>query len=211
MARRQSWIYQSTDVFLDELGNFGLVASRSSIAEVVSGRLAAVASGLGISEQSARRYVSEEVLRELARETAVLLAEEQPGSDLGNLPLTIPAPLAILGRAIAALAEAGHVRVQNDDLVGAHGALQLISLFGQIISEHPGSPAETVYLPRAALIRASRVLEATAAMIRAGEAAVPDIPAYSAVSLAVAFDLDAKVLRNLVSDQGTTDRPASSG
>ena len=66
----------------------------------------------GISEQSARRYVDDESLRGIARQAALEPAVEQPGADLHSQPRTVAVPL---GRTIAALAEAGHVRVVNAD------------------------------------------------------------------------------------------------
>lgn len=134
--RRRTWMEHSTDVVLDELGAFGLVVARPRVAELVRQRLAAVAAGLGISEQSARRYVDEESLRDLARQAALELAIEQPGADLHDQPRTIPVPLGTLGRTIAALAEAGHVMVVNTDAVGANGGT------GPDLSGRPG-PART--------------------------------------------------------------------
>jgi hypothetical protein len=63
------------------------------VAEQVRQRLAAVASGLGTSEQSARRYLDDESLRGIARQAALELAVEQPGADLHAQPRTIAVPL----------------------------------------------------------------------------------------------------------------------
>jgi hypothetical protein len=178
------------------------------VAELVRQRLAAVATGLRISEQSARRYVDEESLRDLARQAALELAVEQPGADLHAQPRTIPVPLGTLGRTIAALAEAGHVRVTNADAVGASGALDLISLVGQVLHEQPEPAIGPVLLPQAALARAARLLEASAEMLRQGAAVTPDLPAGRAPSLAAALARDATALRALVSEHGTSPGPS---
>jgi hypothetical protein len=140
---RRSWIEDSTDVVVDELGRFDLVASRTHVSELIRGRVTAVATGLNIKEQSARRYLHEEALRDLAREVAVKLADEQPGANLHQLPRTIPMSPQGFGICIAALAEVGHFRELNADAVGVHGALQLISLFAQVLYEHPEASDES--------------------------------------------------------------------
>jgi hypothetical protein len=199
---------RSTDVVLDELSSFDLVVARPQLAELVRQRLAAVATGLGISEQSARRYVDDESLRGLARQAALELAVEQPGADLHGQPRTIPVPLGTLGRTIAALAEAGHVMVTNADAVGANGALDLISLLGQILHERPDPAIGPVLLPQAALARAARLMEATAEMLRQGASVATNLPAGSAPTLAAALVRDASTLRALVSEHGTSPGPS---
>ena len=206
--RRRSWMEHSTDVVLDELGGFDLVVARPHVAELVRQRLAAVATGLRISEQSARRYVDEESLRDLARQAALELAVEQPGADLHNQPRTIPVPLGTFGRTIAALAEAGHVMVTNADAVGTNGALDLTSLLGQVLHERPEPAIDPVLLPQAALARAARLMEATAEMLRQGAAVPPGLPAHSAPTLAAALARDATALRALVSEHGTSPGPS---
>lgn len=206
--RRRTWMERSTDVVLDELSSFHLVVARPQLAELVRQRLAAVATGLGISEQSARRYVDDESLRGLARQAALELAVEQPGADLHGQPRTIPVPLGTLGRTIAALAEAGHVRVVNADAVGANGALDLVSLLGQILHERPDPAIGPVLLPQAALARAARLMEATAEMLRQGAFVAANLPVDSAATLASALVRDASTLRALVSEHGTSPGPS---
>jgi len=164
----------------------------------------AVVTQVGVGERTARRYFSEANVRDLARELAVTLADEQPGADVLEGPRTIPMAPASVGRTIAALAEAAHIRVLNDDAVGTHGALQVISLLGQIISTSNAAPAGPVLLPQAALTRGARLLEATAAMVRSGITQVPDIPEDAITSMADAFTCDAATLRILIADHGTS-------
>jgi hypothetical protein len=121
---RRTWLDERVDVFVDELSGLGLVASRKHVAELIADRV--------VGERTARRYLSEALIRDLARELAVTLADEQPGTDVLEGPRTIPMAPASVGPTIAARAEALHVSVLNDDAVGTHGALQVISLLGQI-------------------------------------------------------------------------------
>jgi hypothetical protein len=206
--RRRTWMDHSTAVVLNELSRFDLVVARPQVAELVHQRLAAVATGLGISEQSARRYVDDESLRGIARQAALELAVEQPGADLHAQPRTIPVPLATLGRTIAALAEAGQVRVTNADTVGANGALDLISLVGQILYERPEPAIGPVLVPQAALARAARLLGVSAEMLRQGAFVTPNLPAGGASTLAAALARDSMALRALVSEHGTSPGPS---
>ena len=204
---RRSWLEQSTDVIIGELAGFDLVAYRAHITELIRDKIAIVAKELSISEDAARQYLKEEDLRHLGREVAVMLADEQPGADLSAQARTIPVPRQTIGRYLAALAEAAHVRVDNADPVGAHGALQVISLFGQLLHELPGEVAGPVFLPQAALTRSARLLEATGQMIRDGAVVSADIPADAVDALAEAFARDARTLRALVREYGTSAGP----
>lgn len=200
MAPRRSWIEDSTDVVVDELARFDLVASRAHVSELIRGRVTAVATGLNIKEQSARRYLHEEALRDLAREVAVRLADEQPGANLHQLPRTIPMSFQGFGLCIAALAEVAHFRELNADTVGVHGALQMISLFAQVLYELPEASCESLLLPRAALTRTARLLDASAQMVRNGAVESPDLPGETRPALAEAFARDASTLRSLLAE-----------
>jgi hypothetical protein len=197
---RRSWLEDSTDVVVDELARFDLVASRVHVSELIRRRVAAVASGLHITEQSARVYLQEEALRELARGAAVALADEQPGANLHHLPRTVPMSLQVFGLSVAALAEAAHLRELNADAVGVHGALQMISLFAQLLYELPEASVGPVLLPRAALTRTARLLDASAEMVRDGAVVAPDLPADAGPALAEAFARDANALRTLLDE-----------
>ncbi|MGH9919560.1 MAG: hypothetical protein ACRD6W_11940, partial [Nitrososphaerales archaeon] len=189
---------------IDELEQLGLVASRTSMAEMIRKWLATLAADMQMSEQSARRYVDDERLRELARQAAVEIAEEQPGADLRDQARTIPMSLQLLGRTLAGLAESAHIRVLNADEIGAHGSLQLISLVGQILHERRADEIEPFLLPQAALTRGARLLEASALIVREGGAVPSDLPVGARGALAQAFVKDAKTLRSLVSEHGTS-------
>jgi hypothetical protein len=119
--------------------------------------------------------------------------------------------LSVVGRTVAALAEAAQVRVTNADDVGAHGALKLLSFFGQVLQELDWAEHRPVLFPQAALARAARLLEATAEMLRRGATVAPESPADTAPGLAQAFERDAVVLRELVAEHGTPPGPPPGG
>jgi hypothetical protein len=73
--RPGTWLDRSTDVVLGELVALGLVGAPAQVAALVRERLASLATGLRITEQSARRYLDDQVLRDLARELAMSLAD----------------------------------------------------------------------------------------------------------------------------------------
>jgi hypothetical protein len=144
--------------------------------------------------------VDQEALRELARQAAVALADEQPGANLHQQPRTVPMSLQVLGRSVAALAEAAHLRELNADEVGVHGALEMISLFAQLLHELPEASSGPVFLPRAALTRTTRLLDATAQMIYDGAVMAHEIPVDAGPALAEAFARDAGTLRALLGE-----------
>lgn len=209
-AGSDSWIERSTDVVVEELSRFELVALRSHVTGLILHELARVAKERGTTDQSARPYLTDESLRDLARQAAITLADEQPGAEPLDQPRIIPASLQTIGRSIAGLAEAAHVRGENADSVGLHGALQVISMLGQLLHELPAAPNNQVFLPQAALTRAARLLEATAQLIREGAVISRDIAPEAVPALTEAFVRDARMLRALVSEHGTSTGPLPS-
>jgi len=206
MPPRPTWLDKRVGVFLEELSQFGLVVSHEHAAGLIRDRVSAVASDIGVTEQTARRYLSEDIVRQVAREVAVTLADEQPGADVLEEPRTVSVTLPRIGRTLAALAEAAHVRVLNTDDIGAHGAMQVISMIGQVLSQATAALTGSVMLPQAGLARGARLLEATAEMVRDG-AVVPDVPSGDVRALARAFASDAAALRALLAEHGTRGGP----
>ena len=100
------------------------------------------------------------------------------------------------------------MRVTNADTVGANGALDLISLVGQILYERPEPAIGPVLVPQAALARAARLLGVSAEMLRQGAFVTPNLPAGGASTLAAALARDSMALRALVSEHGTSPGPS---
>ncbi|MDA8302936.1 MAG: hypothetical protein M0005_15675 [Actinomycetota bacterium] len=206
-GKPRDWLEHSTEVVLEELSHFGLVAAREHVAGMIRQHIATLAAALGLTERSVQRQVNDEDLRGLARQAAIDLAAEQPGADLLSQPRNVPVGFQTVARLVTALAEAAHVRVENGDPVGAHGALQILSLLGQVLYDLPGPPKDVVLFPQAALARGARLLSATAEMLHQGAAVSPDLPSGSAAGLAAAFAQDAESLRELVEKHGTPSGP----
>lgn len=207
--RQASWLEQSIDVMADELHGLGLSAPRGELGGILQRTIAQVAKRMGISESSARRYLDDEHLRDLARQAAMQLAPEQPGADLHGLARTIPVSLKLLGRVVSALAEAARIRLLDGDGPGAEGGLALLSLLGQILYEAPSGQTGRILLPQAALTRAGRLLEVSAEVVTAAGAVGPEMAAGAGDALARAFLADAATLRALVSEHGTSAGPTA--
>jgi hypothetical protein len=199
---RETWLSKSRDVFCDQLAQLGLVLAREHATEIVKERVTAVAAALCITEQSARRYVTEELLRELARATAMSIVDERPGASLMAEPRTIPVSVATLSRTITALSESTRVRVQDHDGVGVDGALDAISLLATMLNDHPSARSDQVMLPQAALTRAARLLRSAANLTWERSLRPDSDPEVPQASLAAAFERDAQRLRDLVSNYG---------
>ncbi len=88
VAARTTWLQVHADQLLDALGEFGLSLPRQAAAGLLQDRVRAVAAQMRITEQSARRYFTDDTVQSMAREIAVSLVEERPGS----APLEHPAP-----------------------------------------------------------------------------------------------------------------------
>jgi hypothetical protein len=125
----QNWIESLVDAVVDELSHFELVIERARVAVIIRERIAMVVCQSGISQQSARQYMTEDALRELARSAAVELADEQPGADLFGQPRTISVGIATIGRTVAALAEVAHVRQAAGKSLGGPAEVRMAGHF----------------------------------------------------------------------------------
>jgi hypothetical protein len=101
---------------------------------------------MSITEATARTYLGDEIIKDMARRMLFEVAGEQPGADLMEAPRTVPLPLALVGVTVAALAEAMQVRAANEqsaylrDVVTTYA--QTLSGFGQITAAaHRGRSA----------------------------------------------------------------------
>jgi hypothetical protein len=183
-------------------------ASRASAGELIQGRVTQVAGQMGITPATARRYLTDEAVRDLARTLVATVADEAPGADVLASPRTAAVPVPVLGRCIAGLAEAivlrlaeradlDHIRTTTAQLA------QALSVLGQLIADQDtanstvtGITGPVVLVPPALLNRAARYLEAAAAIAR-DKGAMPDrFGTARAIQLADAFEADALTLRH---------------
>src|SRR5438552_3863336 len=119
----------------------------------VRGRVRAEAPLMSITEATARTYLGDGVIKDMARRMLFEVAGERPGADLMEAPRTVRLPLALVGMTVAALAEAMQVRAANEppdhlgDVITTFA--QALSGFGQITAgaapKQAGDPSEILF------------------------------------------------------------------
>ena len=145
---RRTWLDNKIDVFLEELAASGMHLDRQRAGELITGQVRAVATLMRVTEATARTYLGDEIIKDMARRMLFEVAGERPGADLMEAPRTVPLPLALVGITVAALAEAIQVRAANEppahlgDVITTYA--QTLSGFGQITAgaapEQAGQP-----------------------------------------------------------------------
>jgi len=206
-GRRRTWLDDRVDVLLAALDEYGMDASRVSAAELIRDRVESVAALMRVTPATARRYLTDEAVRDLARTVVVTVADESPGADVLASPRTAAVPVPVLGRCIAGLSEAIVLRLaERDDLDHVRTTTaqlaQALSALGQVIADQhstsdtvAGIAGPVVLAPPALLNRAARYLQAAAAIVR-DEGVLPDrFDAAHATQLADTFEADALAVR----------------
>jgi len=79
---------------------------RDRAGELITRQVRAVAALMAVTEATARTYLGDEIIKDMARRMLFEVAGERPGADLMEAPRTVPLPLALVGITVAALAEA---------------------------------------------------------------------------------------------------------
>jgi hypothetical protein len=166
LPRAQAYVArQQIDVFLEELAPSGMHLDRQPAGELIAGQVRAVATLLRGTEATARTYLGDEIIKDVARRMLFKVAGEQPGADLIEPPRTVPLPLALAGITVAALAEAMQVRAASEppgrlgDVITT--CAQTLSGLGQITAgaarKQAGNPSQIPF-PPALLCRAARYI-----------------------------------------------------
>jgi hypothetical protein len=195
---RRTWLGGKTDLFLEELAASGMHLDRQRAGELITGQVRAVAALMRVTEATARTYVDDETIKEMARRMLFEVAGERPGADLMEAPRTIPVPLARVGITVAAVAEAMQVRAANEpsdhlgDVITTYA--QTLSGLGQITADaapkQAGNPAE-IFFPSALLRRAARYIGGAADLTANGGKLPDGIPEAARKQLAAALRRDA--------------------
>ncbi len=126
-------------MFLEDLAASGMHLDRQRAGELITGQVRAVAALMRVTEATARTYLDDEIIKDMARRMLFEVAGERPGADLMEAPRTVPLPLALVGVTVAALAEAMQVRAANEppahlgDVIATYA--QALSGFGQITAD----------------------------------------------------------------------------
>jgi hypothetical protein len=157
-----------------------------------------VATRLRVTEATARTYLGDEIIKDMARRMLFEVVGERPGADLMEAPRTVPLPLALVGITVAALAEAMQVRAANEppdhlgDVITTYA--QTLSGLGQITAgaapERAGNPAE-ILVPPALLRRAARYISGAADLAANGGRLPDGIPETARHQLAATLRRDA--------------------
>lgn len=204
--QRRTWLDGRVDALLDALAEFDVEASRASVVALIQERIAWVAQNMRVTPVTARRYLTDDAVRDLAKTLVASIADEATGADVLTSPRTAALPVSTLGRAEAALAEAVILRLdERDDIAHVRATTlqlaQALSALGQVAANQTDavttvSPlGPVVMMPPALLNRAARFLEAAALVIRSDGVLPVGLDAAAATQLADAFDTDAASLR----------------
>ena len=194
---RRTWLDSRIDIFLGELAASGMHLDRQRAGELITGQVRAVAALMSFTEATARTYLGDEIIKDMARRMLFEVAGERPGADLMEAPRTVPLPLALVGITVAALAEAMQVRAANEppghlrDVITTYA--QMLSGFGQIAAAAPGqagNPAGIMF-PPALLHRAARYISGAADLAANGGKLPDGIPETARSQLAATLRRDA--------------------
>ena len=195
---RRTWLDSKIDVFLEELAASGMHLDRQHAGELIAGQVRAIAALMRVTEATARTYLDDEIVKDMARRMLFEVAGERPGADLMEAPRTVPLPLALVGITVAALAEAMQVRAANEppdrlgDVITTYA--QTLSGFGQITADaapkQAGNPAEILF-PQALLRRAARYISGAADLAASGGKLPDGIPETARSQLAATLRRDA--------------------
>ena len=195
---RPTWLDNKIDVFLEELAASSMHLDRQRAGELITGQVRAVATLMRVTEATARGYLDDEIVKDMARRMLFEVAGERPGADLMGAPRTVPLPLALVGITVAALAEAMQVRAANEppdhlrDVITTYA--QALSGFGQITAgaapEQAGNPAGILF-PAALLRRAARYISIAADLAASGCKLPDGIPETAREQLAATLRRDA--------------------
>ena len=192
-----TWLDGKIDVFLEELAASGMHLDRQRAGELITGQVRAAAL-MRVTEATARSYLGDEIIKDMARRMLFEVAGERPGADLMEAPRTVPLPLALVGITVAALAEAMQVRAANEppghlgDVITTYA--QTLSGLGQITvgttARQAGNPAEILF-PPALLRRAARYISGAADLAANGGKLPDGIPETARSQLAATLRRDA--------------------
>jgi hypothetical protein len=192
------WLDTKIDVFLEELAASGMHLDRQRAGELITAQVRAVATLMRVTEATARVYLDDEIIKDLAWRMLFQVAGERPGADLMGAPRTVPLPLALLGITVAALAEAMQVRAANEppdhlpDVITTYA--QALSGLGQIAADaapaQAGNPAGIPF-PPALLRRAARYISGAADLAASGGKLPDGIPETARNQLAATLRRDA--------------------
>jgi hypothetical protein len=138
------WLHESAAALAKRVKERGMILTFETAEAFLAERHHTAAKELGVSERSARQFLDDDTLDELADHLVGTFADEEPGSNLFALPRTAHMTAASFGRLIAGLAETiqflGTCRTitDSDRRARIHETAQLLSLAGLLQADHTG-------------------------------------------------------------------------
>jgi hypothetical protein len=81
---RRTWLDSKIDVFLEELAASGMHLGRQRAGELITGHVRAVATLLRVTEATARTYLGDEIIKDMARRMLFEVAGERPGAGVAG-------------------------------------------------------------------------------------------------------------------------------
>lgn len=116
MAAR-SWREKRIDGLLAAVSELGMTMSRPAAGDLLDERVQFVADQMRVTPATARTYLTDEALTDMARQIVFGFVKETPGADLMSAPRTSAVPVRFLGRVVAGLGEVQRIlMVERDDL-----------------------------------------------------------------------------------------------
>lgn len=160
-----TWLREAAIALVARVHASGMTITVDAAEALLADRHIAVAAQLGVTERSARRYLDDAALDDLAQRLVADFTDEAPGADIFTLPRTSTITVTSYGRLIAGLAEAiqfyqRYTAIDDGDRSARiHELAQMLSLAGLLQSESDGA---TISAPPALFHRVARTLETVA-------------------------------------------------
>ena len=76
---RRTWLDSKIDVFLEDLAASSMHLDRQRAGELITGQVRAVAALMRVTEATARTYLGDEIIKDMARRMLFEVAVERPG------------------------------------------------------------------------------------------------------------------------------------
>lgn len=165
--KKRPWLRDRATGLAERVNQRGMTLSVDAAETLLARQHTNAVEHLGLTERTARTYLNDAALDELADRLVADFAAEEPATDLGALPRTAAAPVTEYGRLLAALGETILFYQRHPDISTSDRAdrvceiAQLISTAGILQAE---SVSEAIAAPPALFHRIARTLDTAAAL-----------------------------------------------
>jgi hypothetical protein len=168
---KTDWLTDRAAVLVARLAVHGLVIEPAIAREIISKRVLELSDTMDISATTAKKYISDDAIEEIAIAMADVMVFEVPGVDLMAAARSSSLPSLLVGQTVSALAEAILFFQQHPDIQASGDRIrelsEHLSIFGVMIAD--SASAASVMVPPEFLTRIAGRLDAAAA-----ESATPE-------------------------------------